>query len=55
MPDKMTVKGENRTDIPVGYLPFNCRGRGTEKQVMRTPPSLPATTKTEQAMNQGGS
>jgi type IV pilus assembly protein PilA len=55
VPDKMTVKGENRTDIPVGYLPFNCRGRGTEKQVMRTPPSLPATAKTEQAMNQGGS
>jgi type IV pilus assembly protein PilA len=24
-PDKMTVKGENRTDIPAGYLPFRCR------------------------------
>ncbi len=24
-PDKMTVKGENRTDIPVGMLPFNCK------------------------------
>lgn len=24
-PDKMTVKGENKTDIPVGYLPFRCR------------------------------
>jgi type IV pilus assembly protein PilA len=25
-PDKMTVKGENKTDIPVLYLPVNCRG-----------------------------
>ena len=24
-PEKMTVKGENRTDIPVNYLPLNCR------------------------------
>lgn len=24
-PDKMTVKGENRTDIPIGMLPFNCK------------------------------
>jgi type IV pilus assembly protein PilA len=24
-PDKMTVMGENRTDVPVGFLPFNCR------------------------------
>jgi type IV pilus assembly protein PilA len=24
-PDKMTVKGENRTDIPAGHLPFRCR------------------------------
>jgi type IV pilus assembly protein PilA len=23
-PDKMSVKGENRTDVPVGLLPFNC-------------------------------
>ena len=23
-PNKMSVKGENRTDIPVGLLPFNC-------------------------------
>lgn len=23
-PGNMTVKGENRTDIPVGLLPFNC-------------------------------
>jgi len=51
VPDKMTVKGENRTDIPVGYLPFNCRGHGTEKQAMRTPASLPATAMTEQVMN----
>jgi type IV pilus assembly protein PilA len=27
-PDKMTVKGENKTDIPVNYLPFNCRSLG---------------------------
>jgi type IV pilus assembly protein PilA len=26
-PDKMTVKGENRTNVPVAYLPFNCRAR----------------------------
>jgi type IV pilus assembly protein PilA len=25
VPDKMTVKGENRTDVPAGYLPFRCR------------------------------
>jgi len=24
-PDKMTVKGENRTNIPPGYLPVRCR------------------------------
>lgn len=24
-PDKMTVKGENRTNIPAVYLPFRCR------------------------------
>jgi type IV pilus assembly protein PilA len=24
-PDKMTVKGENRTDVPAGFLPFRCR------------------------------
>jgi type IV pilus assembly protein PilA len=27
-PDKMTVKGENRTDVPVNYLPLNCRSLG---------------------------
>ena len=26
-PDKMTVKGEDKTNIPAGYLPFNCRAR----------------------------
>lgn len=26
-PAKMTVKGENRTNIPNGYLPFICRGK----------------------------
>jgi type IV pilus assembly protein PilA len=26
-PSQMTVKGENRTDIPAVYLPVNCRGR----------------------------
>jgi type IV pilus assembly protein PilA len=25
VPGKMTAKGENRTGIPTGYLPFNCR------------------------------
>jgi len=24
-PGQMTFKGENKTDIPNGYLPFNCR------------------------------
>lgn len=24
-PDKMTVKGENRTDLPASYLPVRCR------------------------------
>ena len=24
-PDKMTVKGQNRTDVPTIYLPFKCR------------------------------
>lgn len=26
-PDKMTVQGENKTNIPEGYLPFKCRSR----------------------------
>jgi len=25
-PGQMTVKGENKTNIPVNYLPYNCRG-----------------------------
>jgi type IV pilus assembly protein PilA len=25
VPDKMTVKGENRTNVRAGYLPFRCR------------------------------
>lgn len=25
VPGNMTAKGENRTNIPTGYLPFNCR------------------------------
>jgi type IV pilus assembly protein PilA len=24
-PDKMTVKGENKTSVPLLYLPFKCR------------------------------
>jgi type IV pilus assembly protein PilA len=28
VPDKMTVKGENRTNVPVGYLPLPCRKQG---------------------------
>ena len=27
-PGKMTVKGENKTTIPAGYLPLNCRAPG---------------------------
>ena len=26
-PSKMTVNGENKTNIPTAYLPFNCRAR----------------------------
>ncbi len=26
-PDKMTIKGENRTNIANNYLPLNCRGK----------------------------
>jgi type IV pilus assembly protein PilA len=25
VPDKMTVKGNNRTDVPKGYLPTRCK------------------------------
>ncbi|MBE0621667.1 MAG: pilin [Burkholderiales bacterium] len=27
-PGKMTIKGENRTNVPAAYLPLNCRARG---------------------------
>ena len=27
-PGKMTVKGENKTNVPAAYLPLNCRARG---------------------------
>lgn len=30
-PDKMTVKGENKTNIPMNFLPFNCRARDQKK------------------------
>ena len=30
-PNKMTVKGENRTNIPASYLPFNCRALSQRK------------------------
>lgn len=26
-PGKMTLKGNNKTDIPINYLPFRCRGK----------------------------
>jgi len=28
-PAKMTVRGEDKTNVPTGYLPLNCRARGT--------------------------
>ena len=28
-PDKMTIRGENKTNIPDSYLPYNCRAPGT--------------------------
>ncbi|MGH8619008.1 MAG: pilin [Burkholderiales bacterium] len=30
-PEKMTVKGENKTNIPANFLPFNCRARAPAK------------------------
>jgi type IV pilus assembly protein PilA len=30
-PDKMTVKGVNRTDVEAGYLPYSCRARSGAK------------------------
>ena len=29
-PDKMTVQGINRTDIPTAFLPFNCRAAASK-------------------------
>jgi type IV pilus assembly protein PilA len=31
-PHNMTVKGENRTNIPENFLPFACRARGGQKK-----------------------
>ena len=28
-PGKMTIRGENRTNVPAGYLPLNCRAPGS--------------------------
>jgi type IV pilus assembly protein PilA len=30
-PDKMTIRGQNRTNIPAGFLPFACRARAIKK------------------------
>lgn len=30
-PEKMAVRGENKTNIPAAYLPFNCRARVAKK------------------------
>ena len=30
-PDKMTIKGQNKTNIPANFLPFSCRARGAKK------------------------
>jgi type IV pilus assembly protein PilA len=30
-PEKMTAMGQNQTNIPDSFLPFNCRARGTKK------------------------
>ncbi len=30
-PDKMTVKGQNKTNIPANFLPFSCRARVAKK------------------------
>ncbi len=30
-PDKMTLHGENQTNIPASFLPFNCRARLAKK------------------------
>ena len=31
-PDKMTVKGENKTNISANFLPFTCRARNPQKK-----------------------
>jgi type IV pilus assembly protein PilA len=28
-PEQMTIKGENKTNIPANYLPYNCRAPGS--------------------------
>ena len=30
-PEKMTIRGENKTSIPANFLPFSCRSRGSKK------------------------
>ena len=30
-PDKMTIRGENKTNIPANFLPFSCRSRAAKK------------------------
>ena len=30
-PDKMTVRGQNKTNIPANFLPFSCRARTAKK------------------------
>ena len=30
-PDKMTIRGENKTNIPASVLPFSCRSRAAKK------------------------
>jgi type IV pilus assembly protein PilA len=30
-PDKMTIHGQNQTNIPANFLPFNCRARLAKK------------------------
>ena len=30
-PDKMTIRGENKTNVPASFLPFSCRARAAKK------------------------
>jgi len=30
-PDKMTIRGQNKTNIPANFLPFSCRARSAKK------------------------